>query len=184
MKFPHTLLALALTLPLASAAHAQGGLPSPAPPPAVNARSYRLVWTLDESEGGKAVGTQHFEMVVTTGGRTTTKVGSKVPVLTGSYGKQGGDGLQSQFQYLDVGLNIDASLDDTGTGLRLRSKVEQSSVAAQPVTIANVQEPVIRQSVMEGTALLTPGKPITLGSLDVPGSTHHLNISVTLEQVK
>ncbi len=184
MKLARTLFALALTLPLTAAIPAQS-TPAPAPAaPSAPARSYRLVWTLDESEGGKDVGTQHFEMVVTTGGRTTTKVGSKVPVLTGSYGKQGGDGLQSQFQYLDVGLNIDASLDDTGTGLRLRSKVEQSSVAAQPVTIANVQEPVIRQSVMEGTALLTLGKPITLGSLDVPGSTHHLNISVTLEQVK
>ena len=184
MKLAPVFLTDTLSLPAALSAQAQNSpLPASAQPQSP-AHTYRLVWTLDESEGGRHVSTQHFEMVVTTGGRTSTKVGSKVPVLTGSSGNKSGDGLQSQFQYLDVGLNIDASLDDLGTGLRLRSKIEQSSVAEQPVTIANVQEPVIRQSVMEGTSLLTLGKPLTLGSLDVPGSAHHLDVTVVLQIIK
>jgi hypothetical protein len=39
----------------------------------------------------------------------------------------------------------------------------------------------VRQTVFEGTSVLTPGKPMTLGSLDVPGSTRHLEIQVMIE---
>ncbi len=184
MTLSRVLLALTLAFPF-TAAQAQNSATPPAPVPA--AKAYRLVWTLDESEAGKRVSTQHYEMIVTTNGRTTAKLGSKVPVVTGSYSGSAPAGVQTQFQYIDVGLNLDASLDETSSGLRLRSKVEQSSVADDKTTNGSgveFHEPIIRQAVMEGTSLLTLGKTITLGSLDVPASTHHLDISVTLEQVK
>jgi hypothetical protein len=49
------------------------------------------------------------------------------------------------------------------------------------VTIANVQEPVIRQSVLEGTSVITPGKPLNLGAIDFTGSTRHMDIEVVAE---
>jgi len=64
----------------------------------------------------------------------------------------------------------------------LKSKVEQSGVGEQS-TIAGVQEPVVRQTVLEGTSILTMGKPLMLGSVDVPGSTRHLDIEVMMELV-
>jgi hypothetical protein len=42
---------------------------------------------------------------------------------------------------------------------------------------------VIRQTVLEGTSILTPGKQVMLGSLDVPGSTRHLEMGVVVEVV-
>jgi hypothetical protein len=45
------------------------------------------------------------------------------------------------------------------------------------------QEPVVRQTVLEGTSFLTPGKPLVLGSLDIPGSARHLDVEVVMEQV-
>jgi type II secretory pathway component GspD/PulD (secretin) len=123
-------------------------------------------------------------MVVLSGGRTTMKLGSKIPVATGSY-SGGGSGVQTQFQYLDVGLNIDASLDEEAGGMKLNSKVEQSSVSvAEEKTVGDVREPVIRQAVLTGAAMMTIGKPVMLGSLDVPGSTRHLDVEVVLENVK
>ncbi|HZZ40485.1 MAG TPA: hypothetical protein VFE06_15220, partial [Acidobacteriaceae bacterium] len=94
-------------------------------------------------------------------------------------------GVQTQFQYLDVGLNIDASLDEEAGGMKLNSKVEQSSVSvAEEKTVGDVREPVIRQAVLTGAAIMTIGKPVMLGSLDVPGSTRHLDVEVVLENVK
>ena len=145
-------------------------------------KTYRLTFTTDELDGDKVVGTQHFAMVVVSGGRTTTKVGTKVPIVTGSF--QPGTGSQKQVTYLDIGLNVDASLDESSQGLRLRSKVERLSVAPEERASMGADDPLIRQSQLEGTANLVPGKLLQLGSLDVPGSTRHVNVSVVAEVVR
>jgi type II secretory pathway component GspD/PulD (secretin) len=145
-------------------------------------KTYRLTYTITETDDGKRVGTQHVSLVVVSGQRTTLKQGSKVPIATGSY-NSGSSTAQTQFTYLDIGLNLDASLDESVNGVRLRSKVEQSGIAER-TTIADVQEPVIRQTVLEGTSILTPGKPLVLGSLDLPGSTRHLDVEVVMEVVR
>ncbi len=144
-------------------------------------KAYRLTYTITEMEAGKRIGVQNFAVVVAAGGRTTLKDGSKIPIATGTYGTDTKN-TQTQFTYLDIGLNIDASVDEFSNGARLRSKIEQSS-AAEEKTIAGVTEPIIRQSVLEGTAFLTPGKPVTLGAFDIPGSTRHLEVAVTMDPI-
>jgi type II secretory pathway component GspD/PulD (secretin) len=144
-------------------------------------KTYRLTYKITEMDEGKRVGLQRFAMVVVTGQRTILKQGSKVPVWTGSY-EAGSSGAKSQFTYLDVGLNFDATLDEFANGVRLRSKVEQSSIAEEKSGVG-VQDPIVRQTVMEGTSFLTPGKPLVLGSLDITGSTRHLDVEVVMEQV-
>jgi type II secretory pathway component GspD/PulD (secretin) len=144
-------------------------------------KTYRLTYKITEMDEGKRVGLQRFAMVVVTGQRTVLKQGSKVPVATGSY-EAGSSSAQTQFTYLDVGLNFDATLDEFANGVRLRSKVEQSSIAEEKSGVG-AQDPIVRQTVMEGTSFLTPGKPLVLGSLDIPGSTRHLDVEVVMEQV-
>lgn len=186
MKLATKLLAIAFALSLGTTAlTAQTPPPKPVPTdprPGPNAKSYRLTFTITENDNGKRIGTQHVSMVVLTGGRTTLKQGSKIPVATGSYSTNGAAGSQTQFTYLDVGLNIDASLDDLGDSTHLRAKIEQSSLA-DSTDIAGVREPVIRQTVMEGTSVMVLGKPVMLGSLDIPGSTRHLDIEVVMETI-
>jgi type II secretory pathway component GspD/PulD (secretin) len=143
---------------------------------------YRLTFTLAESDSGKRVGIQHFSIVVVADQRTVLKQGDKVPVATGTYEAKNDTGTQTQFQYLDIGINVDATLADSADGLRLKSKIEQSSLG-QPTTIAGVQEPVFRQAVLEGTSAIKLNKPLTLGSLDIEGSTRHIDIEVVAEPI-
>ena len=142
---------------------------------------YRLTFTFADSDNGKRVGIQHVSMIVAAGQRTTLKQGDKVPVATGTYGK-GSDPLQTQFQYLDIGMNLDATLEDMPNGLQLKSKIEQSSLG-QPSTIAGVTEPVFRQAAIEGTSRLLPGKPLALGSIDETGTARHIDIEVVAEPI-
>jgi type II secretory pathway component GspD/PulD (secretin) len=148
-------------------------------------KTYRLTYTITELDSGKSIGTQHYSMVLVTGQRTTMKQGDKIPVATGSYSPSGStaSAAETQFTYLDVGMNFDATLEELANDVRLQSKVEQSSVGPSN-TIAGVQEPVVRQTVLEGTSFLTVGKPVMLGSIDVPNSTHHFDIAVVMDQVK
>ena len=144
-------------------------------------KTYRLVYTITETDDGKRIGSQHFAIIVVSGARTTFKNGSKVPVQISS-SNLGNATSKTEFTYLDVGLNIDASLDESVNGIRLRTKVERSSVAEERAG-AGADDPMIRQTVLEGTSILTPGKQVILGSLDVPGSTRHLELGVVVEVV-
>lgn len=143
---------------------------------------YRLTYTITESDGGKPTGTQHYTVVVASGGKTELKEGSRVPVSTGA-SKSEGAGHDSEVQYVDVGLSISAQLDGYVDGMRLRSKVEQSSVAEERSGMGT-QDPVIHQSTLEGTSTLVQGKPLVLGSVDIPGSTRHQEIEVVSELVR
>jgi hypothetical protein len=136
---------------------------------------YRLTYTLTEKDGGKTIGVQHFSIIVASGSKTDFKQGSRVPVLTNS-SSQG----PNEVTYLDLGQEIEASLDGYLDGVRLRTKVMQSSIAEERSGIG-AQDPIIRQTTLEGTSTLVQGKPLVLGSVDVPGSTRHQEIEVVSE---
>ena len=139
---------------------------------------YRLTYTVIESDEGKRIGVQHYSMIVASGSRTTLKQGSKVPILT----ETPAAGSNAQVTYLDIGLEIEADLDSYLDGVRLRSKINQSSLG-EPNTLLR-GDPVIRQTALEGTSTLTQGKPLILGSLDLPGSTRHQEVEVLAEVVR
>lgn len=145
-------------------------------------KSYRLTYTITDRDASKTVGTQHFSMIVANGQHTSMKQGNKIPVATGSYSTDNAT-TQTQFTYLDIGMNFDSTINEIANGVRLQSKVEQSSLG-ESSTIAGVTEPVVRQTVLQGTSFLTLGKPVMLGSVDVPNTTHHFDIAVVLDEIK
>ena len=142
-------------------------------------RTYRVTYTLIDLDGTKRLGDQHYAMVLASGQRTVIKQGNKIPIVTGTDLKNPNN-PQNQITYLDIGMNFDATLDEAPNSLRLKTKVEQSSLLEdRSGTVA--QDPVIRQSVFEGSAILIPGKPLTIGSLDIAGTTRRIEIQVTVE---
>jgi type II secretory pathway component GspD/PulD (secretin) len=143
-------------------------------------KRFRLDFTVTELEGGKRLGAQHVSIFVADGQRSTLKNGSRVPIATGTVGQT----AQTEFTYLDIGTNFDVTTSSAnGDDLTLKLKLEQSSLVEEK-TIAGVQEPVVRQSVLESVSLLKEGKPQVLGAMDVPGSTRRMEIEVTAEVVK
>ena len=142
-------------------------------------KAYRLTYTITDVDGGKRIGVQHFSTIAIDGQRSVVKQVSKVPVVTGSYNNASSQ-AESQVTYLDVGLIFDATLSNVSGGALLRSKVERSSMAEERSGVGP-QDPVVRSTSLEGMSLLTAGKPVVLGSLDIPGSTRHLDVDVMIE---
>ncbi len=171
---------LAMSLALSgSGSWAQNGSPaSGADVQKAEPVTYRVVYTITELDEGKRIGVQHFAMVVLTGKRTELKDGTKVPIATGT-----GSGSQTQFTYVSIGLNFTTTLDQTAAGLQLTSRVQQSSAIEQK-PISGVAEPIIREADLETSLILVPGRPLMIGSIDVPGSTRRLDVEVLAEQVK
>lgn len=140
-------------------------------------KNYRLTYTVTEMDGTTRVSSHHYSMVVTPGQQATLKQGSRVPVTTGS--ATGTLKEAGQFSYVDVGMNFDATIDATSEGIRLRTSVDQSSVAEAKG--AGPESPVIRQATFKGTSYLVPGKPLKVGTFDLSDSNRHLDIEVTME---
>jgi type II secretory pathway component GspD/PulD (secretin) len=143
-------------------------------------KSYRITYTLTELENGNRAGTQKYELIAASGERSSFAMGTKVPILTAALDKPG---APAQFQYIDVGLKIQATPQSSADGLRLETSVERSSVAGEK-PLGGAQTPTLNQTNFNATTNLTESKPQVLGSLDVPGTTKRLEIAVMAEPVQ
>ena len=141
--------------------------------------AYRVTYTITTLDNGQHTGTAHFDAMMVDGQRTTLKQGSRVPVVTGT-SKPETPASETQYQYLDVGINFSGLLEQRADGVSLQYKIEQSSIAPEQ-SAAGAGDPVIRQALLEGAALLSSGKAAHLGGIDIPGSTRHLDITASLE---
>lgn len=139
---------------------------------------YRVTYSISDGHGAP----RHLTMLLTPGKMTTAKQGSRVPIMTGSYKEGGGEPSNTQFQYADVGLNVEASIEGYGDGLRLRSKIEETSISEQKSNVG-IQDPVIDQSVVEAHSVVNSAKPVTLGLLDMPDGKH-MEVQVSTEVVQ
>jgi type II secretory pathway component GspD/PulD (secretin) len=142
---------------------------------------YRLTYTFTDVDDGKRMGSQHYVILAVAGERTLFKQGSKVPIVIGTVQKES-TAQSSEIQYLDLGLSIEATVSGSPENLVLRSKIEQSSLGGDKSAVV-APDPVVRQTVLQGSSELTGQKPLVLGSLDIPGSTHHQEIEVIAELI-
>lgn len=143
-------------------------------------KTYRLTYTLTEIDNGTRGASEKHVLVAESEEKATLTEGAKVPIVTAAPEKSE---ASAQFQYIDVGLKIQAEPSSSADGLRLHSHIERSSVSGQQ-SIAGVQEPILSQTVLDATSNLTEGKPQVLGSLDVPGTAKRLEIAVVAEAVQ
>lgn len=123
---------------------------------------------------------QNPRIRATDGQRATLKIGSKIPVATGSYnaGVSAGIaslGVQTQFQYLDVGVNIDMTPTvHYDREISLKLKVEVSSQNGSS-TISGVTEPIFAQRSAEQTIQLKDGEPSLLAGILTRQDTLNVN---------
>lgn len=125
---------------------------------------------------------QNPNIRATDGQRATLKIGQRIPYATGSYNAGvsagiGSIGVQTQFTYVDIGVNIDMTPTvHYNSEVTLKMKIEVSSHASD-VTISGVTEPVIGQRVSEQVITLKEGEPGILAGILTKSDS--LNISGT-----
>ena len=123
---------------------------------------------------------QNPRIRATDGQNATLKIGSKIPVATGSYSAGAAIttaslGVQTQFTYLDVGVNIDMTPTvHYDREISLKMKIEISSQNGS-VTISGVTEPIISQRVVSQVIQLKDGEPSILAGLIQRQDTKSVN---------
>ena len=102
--------------------------------------------------------------------KATLKIGSRIPIATGSYQTGAATALVSslvntQFQYQDVGVNIEVTPTvHYDRDVTLKVKIEVTAQSGS-VTISGVTEPILSQRVAEQTIRLREGEANILGGI-------------------
>jgi general secretion pathway protein D len=119
---------------------------------------------------------QNPELRSVDGQQAKLKIGDRIPIATGSFqagvgvGAVGTAGLvnplvNTQFQYQDVGVNIDITPRvHPNREVSLKTKIEVSSVTGTS-TIGGISQPIISQRVVEHDIRLKDGEAFILGGL-------------------
>lgn len=103
--------------------------------------------------------------------KATMKIGSRIPIATGSYQTGAATAVVSslvntQFQYQDVGVNIEMTPTvHYDHDVTLKIKIEVTSQSGS-VTISGVTEPILSQRVVDQVIRLREGEANILGGID------------------
>jgi hypothetical protein len=143
---------------------------------------YHLVFVVQELDAaGKLVNSRTYTTSVSTDRnfRGSMRTGSRIPVASGTYATEKDGALTSlQYQYIDIGVNLDIShVIETAGKLAMWLKAEISSVA--DASDPRTHQPVIRQNRWDAEALIPIGKPTVVFSSDALDSKGSLQVTVT-----
>ena len=114
-------------------------------------------------------------------GKATLKIGDRVPIATGSFSSAGGVSgggisplVNTQFQYLDVGVNIDITPHILSGGeVNLKMVLEVSSVTGS-TDIGGISQPTIGQRHIEHETRLGDGEMSLVGGILEDSETQSL----------
>ena len=131
---------------------------------------------------------QNPEIRALDGQKASLKIGDRVPVATGSFQPGiGGVGINplvnTQFQYLDVGVNIDVTPRVHANGeVTLKISMDVSAVTGQQ-NIGGISQPIIGQRKIEHEIRLKDGEANLLGGIMEDQQTKQLSGIPGLAQV-
>jgi hypothetical protein len=152
--------------------------------PAKPVHAYRVDFSITELADGKKVNARHYSMVANSGPPpwSSLKIGTKIPVATESYSNASTSLINKQFQYLDVGTNIDCEVREQGEDLLLDVRSDFSNLSSDDDQ--RTHQPIIRQIKINGRTITPPGKAVVIGAVDDPTSNRQYQLEAVVTKLK
>jgi hypothetical protein len=138
--------------------------------------AYHLDFSVNELEDGKKINSRQYSLNVNTNdGGSEIRIGTRVPV----------EAKEGEFQYLDVGTNINARISEQRGQMALTVRAEISNFAMpEQGQEKHDSRPVLRELKISGSTLLPLGKPMIIGSVDDPSSKRQFQLEVTVTKLR
>jgi len=166
MRFSALVLTLAMLAP--AAARAQDG------------STFKVDFTSrDTGDAGGKTG-RKYSLLVNRGEKSTFKVGNRMPVATGS--QSAAVTVNTQFTYIDVGLNIDCRVAEIGSKVGLHADLDIST-AVMPEKTNPIPNPTISSIRLNIDTTVMPAKPTVIASFDDPVTGRKFDIDVTISKI-
>ena len=138
--------------------------------------AYRIELNVREIEDGKRLNSRNYMMTAEDGTPARIRVSDRVAVQSSV--------STTQFEYREIGMNIDCTPHERGDGVSLVIHVEFSSIPPRDQTASTPFNPVSRTQRAEIEPIVTFGKPVLVASMDDVVSNRHYEIEVTAAKVK
>ncbi len=108
---------------------------------------------------------QRPEVRVMDSEKASLKIGDRIPIATGSFQSGLTQGVNTQFQYIDVGVNVDLTpYIHSANDVTLKISLEVSSVTGEQ-TVGGVTEPTIGQRRIDHEVRLADGEVNLIGGI-------------------
>lgn len=157
---------------VASPVYGQEAKPQP------STSTYKLDYVFSENQDGKRVNARSYTTLVRVRDRGSIRLGSRIPVSVGAAPKEG---APTQWQYMDIGVNIDCRIEEElDSGIDLFTNAEVTSLTDE----RHFGNPIVRQSKIQVQNIVPLGKQILLTSADEVDGTRRLQLEVTATKVK
>jgi type II secretory pathway component GspD/PulD (secretin) len=113
--------------------------------------------------------------------KAVLKVGNRVPAATG--GSSGIGQGNMQFTYIDIGVNIECTVDERNGRYLMHADMDLSTVIPAEKSGNPVPNPTISQIRINIETTLISGKPTVVASFDDPGTARKFDVDVTLTKM-
>ena len=136
---------------------------------------YKVEFRIRDGSDAAARNGRRYTMLLDDGSKGTLKIGERVPVATASFQPGISSGgvnalVNTQYTYIDVGVNIDATVRKQQDKILLQSDLDISTLVErkpQPGS-AVLPQPTVAQMKTAVHALIVPGKATVVASMDDP----------------
>jgi hypothetical protein len=137
-------------------------------------------------DGAATAAGQRYTLLMEPNRKAVLKVGSRVPVATGSYqGNTANPAVNTQYTYVDIGVDIECIVGESNGKIALHGSIDISSVMAHGGAGggANPPNPTVGQTKLELDTALDPGKPATVASIEDGSNARHFQVEATVTRV-
>jgi|HubBroStandDraft_5_1064220.scaffolds.fasta_scaffold437005_1 hypothetical protein len=143
---------------------------------------YKVEFNFRDGNDSGSLTDRRYTMLVTDSRKAVFKVGSKSPVASGAFQPQtSGAMVNTQFTYLDIGVNIECVVQGAGGKATMRGSLDLSNIGpSDGATVAGVHNPTIRQTKLELDTTLDLGKATVVASIDDPLTARKLQVEATV----
>lgn len=141
-----------------------------------SSKFYKLDFVVKEMEGPKVVNARAYSTIVSTAKSsppTSIRTGSRVPVPTAPG--------SAQFNYVEVGVNIDCrSVEEVASELSLLVTADINSTLQESTAVT----PVLRSNKWTSMVIVPIGKPIVVFSSDDVTAKRQMQLELTATPIK
>jgi hypothetical protein len=142
--------------------------------------AFKVDVTIHQIEGGKRVNARGYMMLVDGGGKGSQRVGQRVPYATGVTSQ----GVPMQYQYMDLGVNIDCAVREQGDAVLLDAGIEISDIEQPESKGPLPPSPTVRSTRFQvSRTVLAPGQKTLIAGADSPAGKQRYEIEVLVTRV-